>query len=258
MLKAAIDHRPSTSTEDPCKKLPGLIRHEKPNTFRLVDVATDDFNLFVSALRCGGNKFNFSVVQIRKILPLVTKWEFLALQERCITAYNKLLPPPLEKLELARQTKISEWIREVYLYFAVRNTGVKIAEAQALGSAATSVISHAREEILLRRLQLLTLASSTAETRKCISLNNACRQSICEVQLMLLTRKNPCRPKKDNALARLFRNELSGCGKEICDACKVDATLVSIVRSLKGEIDVAQRVFEDDLGRDVNEWLKHA
>ncbi|KIO21293.1 hypothetical protein M407DRAFT_10449 [Tulasnella calospora MUT 4182] len=138
--------------EDTTNKLRGLVRHRESNTLELDGVEAGHFSLFLSALRAG-SRFDFSLDELKIILPLANDWGFSKLRNRCMTTIQTLQPSPVYKLLLARRSKIPDWIREAYLTLAIRTPGLKTADAQALGATAMSIIARAREEILLHRLQ---------------------------------------------------------------------------------------------------------
>lgn len=156
---------------------------------------------------------------------------------------------------MARRGVIPEWIREAYLSLAIRGPGLKTADAQALGAAATSIIARAREEILLHRLQTLTLEDPATRQSTCNSPSRACREATCEARLALSAR-NRRLPKPEAELARLFLKEVSNLGQKLCDACKADGKLGRMVLALDEEINVARKVFEDELGQDDSKWLE--
>lgn len=174
-----------------------------------------------------------------------------------MTAIQHLRLPPVDKLILARRCKLPEWIREAYLALAVRTLGLETADAPALGSTATSAITRARDEILLHRLQALTLVGSNTLDSQCESPSQACREALCEIRLALLAKKTKV-PKREDAQARIFLKEVSKLGLELCDTCRPDAAIARTIRALDEDISIAKRVFEDDIGRENSKWLTNA
>ncbi|KAG9041208.1 hypothetical protein FS837_012547 [Tulasnella sp. UAMH 9824] len=236
--------------------LRGLVRHGKSNTFELRGVEARHFSLFLAALRAARD-FNFSLEDLKTILTLASDWGFPRIQNRSMTALQNLRLPPVDKLLLAKRCQIAEWIREAYLALALRTPGLETADAPALGATATSVITHAREEILLHRMQALTLVDSSTLDSQCESPSQACREALCDIRLALLAKKTKV-PKRDDAQARILLKEVSKLGLELCDTCRSDVAIACTIRALDEEISIAKRVFEDDIGRENSKWIQNA
>ncbi|KAG8914431.1 hypothetical protein FRC01_004080, partial [Tulasnella sp. 417] len=109
----------------PGNELRGLLRHGKPNTFKLDGIEAGHFDMFLSALQAsaGSDPSVRSLDDLKTILGLASDWGFSKLRKQCMTAIKKLRPSPVEKLLLARRSQIPEWIREAYLTLAIRTPG---------------------------------------------------------------------------------------------------------------------------------------
>lgn len=162
---------------------------------------------------------------------------------------KKLRPPPVDQVILARRSQVPQWVREAYLMLAVRTPRLTTGDAQALGTQATAIIARAREEILLHRLQAITLVDGSTRNLPCQSPSRPCREVLCEARLLLMA-ENRSLPKTNKARSNLFAKEVSHLGQELCNPCRSEEALGCIIRALDEEINVAKKVFEEELGAD--------
>jgi hypothetical protein len=87
---------------------------------------------------------------------LATLWNF---EEKRIQSIQEipLLEEKLDsisKIELARESKVPEWVKKEYIQLSIRLKPLAASEIEVLGSKATSAISRARQAIFARRIGL--------------------------------------------------------------------------------------------------------
>ncbi|KAG8990953.1 hypothetical protein FRB90_001533, partial [Tulasnella sp. 427] len=204
--------------KDPIANIRGLLRFgDGLENLQLDDVKSDDFDVFLTALRASDDA-EVTFQDLRTILTLASDWGFDDLRHRCIRQIEKIpTVSAVDKAVLARRCKISKWIRGALLSLTVLPDPLTAAEIQILGTMTSALIWRAREEVFLHRVQALTIG----EKSKCTG--TACKQVRRDALLRVLERSGTA-GKSETDLVELVQQELStseAADKDkFCENCK--------------------------------------
>ena len=94
---------------------------------------------------------NLSQHQWTSVLKLSTMWEFEGPRNAAIRHLDSLEPPidPIDKVVLAMQYEIKEWLLPALLKLAQRSEPISIEEGRRIGFETTVKLASVREKVML-------------------------------------------------------------------------------------------------------------
>lgn len=88
------------------------------------------------------------------VLKLSTMWGFAEIRKLAITVLSDIKMDPIEKVLLARQNRIPEWLLAAYQELVNRELVISLEEAEQLGWDVAIRIFHMRDQAMATLLQI--------------------------------------------------------------------------------------------------------